>query len=132
MEAAPRKACSDRDAGHWYHDVHVCRHVSTSSGYSSAIQWSAAPFSAAALVLSESQTLFNILSKSFVIGEALVDTFDGVSPFARNLPGESVYHEETRLIISVGPLSKEHDEHRQRRPPGQIWPRRPHSQARQT
>lgn len=38
-----------------------------------------APVSAALLVLSESSTLFNAFSKSFVIDEALVDTFDGVS-----------------------------------------------------
>jgi len=42
----------------------------------------AAPLTTALLVLSESQTLFNILSKNFVIDEALIDTFDGVSPFA--------------------------------------------------
>lgn len=40
----------------------------------------AAPFTTALLVLSESQTLFNILSKNFVISDALIDTFDGVSP----------------------------------------------------
>jgi len=39
----------------------------------------AAPLTTALLVLSESQTLFNILSKNFVIDEALIDTFDGVS-----------------------------------------------------
>lgn len=39
----------------------------------------AAPLTTALLVLSESQTLFNILSKNFVIEEALIDTFDGVS-----------------------------------------------------
>lgn len=81
----------------------------------------AAPFSAAALVLSESQTLFNILSKSFVIGDALVDTFDGVSFIVCSLPEKSVYHKDTRFITSSGPVSKEHDEHRERRPPGQIW-----------
>ena len=37
-----------------------------------------APVSAALLVLSESSTLFTILSKTFLIEDALVDTFDGV------------------------------------------------------
>ena len=37
-----------------------------------------AAVSAAILVLSESSTLFTILSKTFLIEEALVDTFDGV------------------------------------------------------
>lgn len=37
-----------------------------------------APFNAALLVLSESSTLFNVLSKSFLIEDALIDTFDGV------------------------------------------------------
>lgn len=34
-------------------------------------------FSSALLVLSESSTLLNVLSKTFIIEEALVDTFDG-------------------------------------------------------
>lgn len=38
-----------------------------------------APFSAALLVLSESSTLFNVFSKSFLIQDALLETFDGVS-----------------------------------------------------
>ncbi|KAF1983750.1 hypothetical protein K402DRAFT_396230 [Aulographum hederae CBS 113979] len=38
------------------------------------------------LVLSESSTLFNVLSKSFIIDEALVDTFDGTL-VARNMTG---------------------------------------------
>lgn len=37
-----------------------------------------AAISAALLVLSESSTLFTMLSKSFLIEDALVDTFDGV------------------------------------------------------
>ena len=37
-----------------------------------------AAISAALLVLSESNTLFTILSKTFLIDDALVDTFDGV------------------------------------------------------
>lgn len=37
-----------------------------------------AAISAALLVLSESSTLFTILSKNFLIEDALVDTFDGV------------------------------------------------------
>ena len=37
-----------------------------------------APVSAALLVLSESSTLFTILSKTFLIEDSLVDTFDGV------------------------------------------------------
>ena len=37
-----------------------------------------AAISAALLVLSESSTIFTLLSKSFLIEEALVDTFDGV------------------------------------------------------
>ena len=37
-----------------------------------------APLSAALLVLSESSTLFTMLSKTFLIEDALVDTFDGV------------------------------------------------------
>ena len=37
-----------------------------------------AAISAAVLVLSESSTIFTILSKSFLIEDALVDTFDGV------------------------------------------------------
>ena len=37
-----------------------------------------APVSAALLVLSESSTLFTVLSKTFLIDDALVDTFDGV------------------------------------------------------
>lgn len=37
-----------------------------------------AAISAAILVLSESSTIFTILSKSFLIEDALVDTFDGV------------------------------------------------------
>ncbi|KAE8390255.1 hypothetical protein BDV23DRAFT_88606 [Aspergillus alliaceus] len=36
-----------------------------------------APFSAALLVLSESSTITNFLSRSFVLEEALTDTFDG-------------------------------------------------------
>lgn len=36
-----------------------------------------APISAALLVLSESSTLFNVLSKTFLVDEALTDTFDG-------------------------------------------------------
>lgn len=36
-----------------------------------------APFSAALLVLSESSTIFNFLSRSFVLGDSLVDVFDG-------------------------------------------------------
>jgi hypothetical protein len=36
-----------------------------------------APFSAALLVLSESSTLTNALSRSFLLDETLVDTFDG-------------------------------------------------------
>lgn len=36
-----------------------------------------APISAALLVLSESSTLFNILSKTFLVDDALIDTFDG-------------------------------------------------------
>lgn len=39
----------------------------------------AAPLTTALLVLSESQTIFNIISKNFVISDALIDTFDGVS-----------------------------------------------------
>lgn len=38
-----------------------------------------AVFSTVLLVLSESSTIFNILSRSFIIGDALIDTFDGVS-----------------------------------------------------
>lgn len=37
-----------------------------------------APLTTALLVLSESSTLFNALSKTFLVDEALVDTFDGV------------------------------------------------------
>lgn len=37
-----------------------------------------AAISAALLVLSESSTIFTVLSKSFLIQDALVDTFDGV------------------------------------------------------
>jgi len=37
-----------------------------------------AAISAALLVLSESSTIFTVLSKSFLIEDALVDTFDGV------------------------------------------------------
>ncbi len=37
-----------------------------------------AAISAAVLVLSESSTIFTMLSKSFLIEDALVDTFDGV------------------------------------------------------
>ena len=37
-----------------------------------------AAVSAALLVLSESSTLFTVLSKTFLIEDALVDTFDGV------------------------------------------------------
>ena len=37
-----------------------------------------APLTAALLVLSESSTIFTVLSKSFLIEDALVDTFDGV------------------------------------------------------
>lgn len=37
-----------------------------------------APFTAIPLVLSESSTLLDIISKNFLIGDALVDTFDGV------------------------------------------------------
>ena len=37
-----------------------------------------AAVTAAFLVLSESSTLFTILSKTFLIEDALVDTFDGV------------------------------------------------------
>ncbi|KAF2841392.1 hypothetical protein M501DRAFT_1000584 [Patellaria atrata CBS 101060] len=37
------------------------------------------------LVLSEASTLFNVLAKSFLINEALVDTFDGTL-LSRNLP----------------------------------------------
>lgn len=37
-----------------------------------------APLTAAILVLSESSTIFTILSKTFLIEDALVDTFDGV------------------------------------------------------
>ncbi len=37
-----------------------------------------AAISAALLVLSESSTIFTMLSKSFLIDDALVDTFDGV------------------------------------------------------
>ena len=37
-----------------------------------------APLSAALLVLSESSTLFTVFSKTFLIEDALVDTFDGV------------------------------------------------------
>lgn len=36
-----------------------------------------APFSAALLVLSESSTILNALSRSFLLQDALVDTFDG-------------------------------------------------------
>lgn len=37
-----------------------------------------APLTAAILVLSESSTIFTILSRTFLIEDALVDTFDGV------------------------------------------------------
>lgn len=37
-----------------------------------------APLTAAILVLSESSTIFTVLSKTFLIEDALVDTFDGV------------------------------------------------------
>lgn len=37
-----------------------------------------APLTATLLVLSESSTIFTILSKTFLIEDALVDTFDGV------------------------------------------------------
>ena len=36
-----------------------------------------AAFSAALLTLSESSTLLNLVCKNFVVGDALVDTFDG-------------------------------------------------------
>ena len=49
-----------------------------------------APITAALLVLSESSTLFTMLSKTFLIDDALVDTFDGVlvSKGATNLVSE--------------------------------------------
>lgn len=37
-----------------------------------------AAFTAAILVLSESSTIIMVLSRNWVIGDALVDTFDGV------------------------------------------------------
>ena len=40
------------------------------------VEGPAAPISAIPLVLSESSTLLNVLAKSFLIEEALVDTFD--------------------------------------------------------
>lgn len=36
------------------------------------------PLTTALLVLSESSTLFNALSKTFLVEDALIDTFDGV------------------------------------------------------
>lgn len=53
-----------------------------------------APVSAALLVLSESSTLFNVLSKSFIIDDALIDTFDGVRALAC---GD--FHELTHLSL---------------------------------
>lgn len=41
------------------------------------VEGPAAPFAAIPLVLSESSTLLNVLARSFLIEEALVDTFDG-------------------------------------------------------
>lgn len=38
-----------------------------------------AAFSTVLLVLSESSTIFNIMAKNFLVDQALVDTFDGVS-----------------------------------------------------
>jgi len=38
-----------------------------------------APLTTALLVLSESSTLINVLSKTFLVEDALIDTFDGVS-----------------------------------------------------
>jgi len=37
--------------------------------------------STALLVLSESSTIFNLLSKTFLIDDALIDTFDGVRTY---------------------------------------------------
>lgn len=48
-------------------------------------------FSTILLVFSESSTLLTVLSKMFLIEEALVDTFDGVSsPLAVYFPEESL------------------------------------------
>lgn len=44
-------------------------------------------FTTILLVFSESSTIFSILSKNFLIDEALIDTFDGVS--LSHVPAES-------------------------------------------
>ena len=62
-----------------------------------------APISTIFLVLSESSSIFNVLSKGFLIDDALVDTFDGTL-VAKDLT--SVVSEGRQLKSGSDPIGK--------------------------
>jgi len=61
-----------------------------------------AALTAILLVLGESSTIFSVLSKSFLIGDALIDTFDGVRnliyTYSRCFPPHPPVIELTRVL----------------------------------
>lgn len=69
-----------------------------------------APLTAAILVLSESSTIFTILSKTFLIEDALVDTFDGVLVSKNTIDlvsgGREIKRGGTDPIAKLGTLVK--------------------------
>lgn len=69
-----------------------------------------APLTAAVLVLSESSTIFTILSKTFLIEDALVDTFDGVLVSKNTIDlvsgGREIKRGGTDPIAKLGTLVK--------------------------
>jgi len=62
-----------------------------------------APLSTILLVLSESSTLFNALSKNFLIADALVDTFDGTL-VSKNMTG--IVAEGRQVKSGSDPIAK--------------------------
>lgn len=62
-----------------------------------------APMAAIPLVLSESSTLFNVISRTFLIEDALIDTFDGTL-MARDMA--SVVSEGRQVKAGSDPMAK--------------------------
>ncbi len=64
-----------------------------------------APFSAILLTLNESSTIINVLSRNFIIQDALVDTFDGVL-VAKNQTAMLTEGRQLKSGRSGDPMSK--------------------------
>jgi hypothetical protein len=71
------------------------------------------------LVLEESSTLINVLSKSFLIEDALVDTFDAVSLSYATFRQHRDHKRLTRAYI--GSPQRKHDFPGRPRPRSEIW-----------